>query len=328
MGTFIGHILPGAGFFLLGLWHLYNTLGAYVRSPWHFKSRTWFFPHGIKPLRHAELYFIMLGSCISIAAELFICPQKHQPWAEDWSIPPEHLNNFEHSTISMFMLIYATTALMIDIFQIHVPRGWVPAMAAIALSQEFLLFHFHSADHMGLEGHYHWLLQLPIAVGILALLVEIVISQHLPVVVTLRSMSILLQGTWFIQMGITLWTPSLLPKGCSMTHGMDEKTVRCVTEKALMQAKALANLQFSWHIAGIVVFTAVLFATLSTVIPKQQAKYLHLDGSEEDNFEGEDSPGAVFKIGEEDVEHGGGSPSGGSQGSVELQVFDGIDLER
>jgi len=113
-----------------------------------------------------------------------------------------------------------------------------------------------------------------------------------------------------------------------MAHGMDEKTVRCVSEKALMQAKALANLQFSWHVAGIVVFTAVLFATLSTVMPKQQAKYLHLDGSEEDSFEGEDSPGAVFKIEEEDVEHGGRSPSDGSQGSVELQVFDGIDLER
>lgn len=113
-----------------------------------------------------------------------------------------------------------------------------------------------------------------------------------------------------------------------MALGMDEKTVRCVSEKALMQAKALANLQFSWHTAGIVVLAAVLFATLSAVIPKKQAKYLHLAGGEEDIFEGEDSPGAVFKTGEEDVEHGGGSPSGRSQGSVELQAFNGINLER
>lgn len=319
MGTFIGHILPGAGFLLLGLWHLYNTVTVHARSPWHFKTRTWY------PLRnrfrHAELYFIILGSCLSIAAELFICPKAHQPWADDWSIPANHLNNFEHSTISLFMLIYALLALIADVY-VYVPQGWLHALASIALSQELLLFHFHSADHMGLEGHYHWLLQLPIGVGILAFVAEIFV-RTLPVIAIVRSMSIFFQGVWFIQMGMVLWTPSLLPKECVMVHTVDHDTVECATEAATHQAKALANLQFSWCLAAVVVFTGGLLFLMSA-IEKRRMAYQHLGVGEE-----KDSEESVFKIVDEvDLEHGNSPHGGGSQHSMEMQAFDGLDLER
>ncbi|KAG0570950.1 hypothetical protein KC19_6G200200 [Ceratodon purpureus] len=322
MGTFVGHILPGAGFLLLGLWHLYNAVAAHVRSPWHFKTRTWFPPRGLSHrLRHAELYFIMLGSCLSIAAELFICPAAHQPWADDWSIPAYHLNNFEHSTISLFMLIYAALALMVDVTQLHVPQGWLHGLAAIALSQELLLFHFHSADHMGLEGHYHWLLQLPIAVSILCLVAEIAI-RNLPVITIMRSVAILFQGTWFIQMGMVLWTPSLLPKGCAVVKTEFSETVRCATDAATHQAKALANLQFSWHLAAIMVFTGALFYLLSA-LEKRRMTYQHLDVVENSDPE-------RFKIVDDvDLEHGNSPTCGTSHTSMEMQTMvDALDLER
>lgn len=323
MGTFVGHILPGAGFLLLGLWHLYNTIAAHVRSPWHFKTRTWFPPRGLSNrFRHAELYFVMIGSCLSIAAELFICPSAHQPWADDWSIPEHHLNNFEHSTISLFLCIYAALALVADVTQLHLPQGWLHGVAAIALSQELLLFHFHSADHMGLEGHYHWLLQLPIAVAILALVAEIAI-RSLPIITTLRSMALLFQGTWFIQMGMVLWTPSLLPKDCAMVHTPESDTVRCATAAATHHAKALANLQFSWHLAAIVVLTGALLSILSA-LEKRRITYQHLSVGDEN------ADSHKFKVVDDvDLETHGNSPTcGASHSSLEMQSFDALDLER
>ena len=62
-------------------------------------------------------------------------------------------------------------------------------------------------------------------------------------------------------MGFALWVPSLVPKGCHATgsegaggHG----AVACGTEEASRRAMALANLQFSWVLAGVLVLTAYL----------------------------------------------------------------------
>lgn len=305
MGTFIGHILPGAGFVLLGLWHLYNIIGEYVRSPWSYKARTWFPPEGLgRHFRHTELYFIIAGACGSIAGELL--PDRF------WSVTT-HLNNFEHSTISLTLLFYAAFALAVDVLEIHVPQGWLHSAAAIALSEELLLFHFHSADHMGLEGHYHALLQFPIVVGILALLVEIFIL-HLPVLGVLRSMSFVLQESWFILTGFILWTPSLVPSGCYITANH----VDCPTRPTLMAAKSLANLEFAWLLSGTFFLTgAGLIASLAFF--KKRIAYRHLV----------DEDRGLEKTNHHDVEHGGCFPPPDVlQGSMELQEIDRPDLAR
>lgn len=308
MGTFVGHILPGGGFVLLGLWHLYNVVGGYVRSPWSYKTRTWFPPEGLgRRFRHVELYFIIAGACGSIAGELL--PDRF------WSVTT-HLNNFEHAAISLTLLLYASCALAVDVLQIHVPQGWLHASAAIALSEELLLFHFHSADHMGLEGHYHWLLQLPVVVGILALLVEIFVL-HLPVIAVLRSMSFVLQGSWFILMGFILWTPSLVPSGCYITANH----VDCPTPDTLMEAKSLANLEFAWLLSGTFFLTAVGLIVTSAYSKKYFA-YRNLVGEHSTQDRGH---GKTL----DDMERGGGSsPPGGSQDSLELQEIDRLDLAR
>jgi hypothetical protein len=41
-------------------------------------------------------------------------------------------------------------------------------VAAAAFAQYLLLFHFHSADHMGAQGQFHCLLQIVIAVTLVA----------------------------------------------------------------------------------------------------------------------------------------------------------------
>ena len=66
----------------------------------------------------------------------------------------------------------------------------VAARAAPMFGQELLLLRFQSAYHAGLEGHYHWLLQLVVAASLVA---TAVLSRSFGVAVVLFA-SVLLQG--------------------------------------------------------------------------------------------------------------------------------------
>ncbi|KNA11584.1 hypothetical protein SOVF_133680 [Spinacia oleracea] len=138
--------------------------------------------------------------------------------------------------------------------------GLVGIMAASVFGQELFLIHFHSTDHVGLEGQYHGLLQLIVSVSFLTSVAITVFPASFPASLVL-SVSVVFQGCWFINMGFMLWIPKFVPKGCStqmdktssneMMHG----SVTCGSPEADFRARALANLQFSWILAGILMFT-------------------------------------------------------------------------
>ncbi|EFJ10653.1 hypothetical protein SELMODRAFT_127703 [Selaginella moellendorffii] len=315
MGTLVGHVAPGIGFALIGLWHLVNIVRSYIESPSGFEARPWF-PVKIsrrsrfssRPIVvYAELYLIIFASALSIASELFIWPEKHQPLADDLSIPANHLNNFEHSSMSFFFLVYAAVALVTNLLNLALPPGTLHLLAALAFSQELLLFHFHSADHMGLEGQYHWLLQLAIAICLLCTVLEI--SRPSSVLLALvRAVGILFQGLWLIQMGLVLWIPRFVPTGCRMVSEDDHDVVRCADEGSTMRAKALANLQFSWYLAGVVIFSIALLCALIQRSRHGNA-YARMDSSE----------------GEQEFRH----KSSGSHSSIEMEEgFPALELGR
>nr|VDD02662.1 unnamed protein product [Brassica rapa] len=109
--------------------------------------------------------------------ELFIGPRRHHPFDSDGTIPSNHLQNVEHSSISMAFLVYAVSALVLDRAR---PRaaaseGLTILAAAAAFTQQLLLFHFHSADHMGVEGQYHFIVQLIIFVSLITTLTTFIL---------------------------------------------------------------------------------------------------------------------------------------------------------
>ncbi|ESQ29954.1 hypothetical protein EUTSA_v10011951mg [Eutrema salsugineum] len=146
MGSFVGHVLPGFAFLALGLWHLFNNIKLFCLHPNTFTSSPWF---PIIKLRHLELYLIMFSSSASISMELFIGPSRHHPFDSDGTIPAA------------------------------ASEGLTILAAAAAFTQELLLFHFHSTDHMGFEGQYHLILQLIIFVSLLTTLMGIYCSETL-----------------------------------------------------------------------------------------------------------------------------------------------------
>ncbi|CAI7796970.1 unnamed protein product [Closterium sp. NIES-53] len=260
MGTFEGHLLPGAAFLLFGSWVQFNVLRAFFKHPGSFQSQAWFPTRSSGIWRYAELILIALGATASILMELVLTQPHFSPLDENLVIRPDALNNFEHAAISFFFLLYALTCLLCDLLP-SLPPYLPYLVGASALAQEFLLFNFHSADHMGLEGHYHMLLRIPIALGAITAGFEIAHPTSF-MLSLVRAMSFQLQGGVFIQIALCIWVPSLVPLHCVRDPIVN--TVTCESDTWHHRAKALATLQFTWWSAAVVVN-----ALIATILANQ-----------------------------------------------------------
>ncbi|GAQ81774.1 hypothetical protein KFL_000900300 [Klebsormidium nitens] len=228
MGAFLGHLVPGLAFVLIGAWHLFNILRTYARSPRHFRSQPWWPAARAGQRRYAELYAIIFAALFDIAVELVVSPH-FKPLA-DGKIPATHLNNFEHAAMLFLFLIYGLVALVAESTDaLPLPDGFLHVLVSICFALEYLLFTFHSTTHMGLEGHFHALLLQTIG------------------------------GVWFVQTGATLYLAPLIPSGCVGIHDVPHGGVKCDTEEALHRATGIANLQFAWWLAAVVVLTVVAY---------------------------------------------------------------------
>ncbi|XP_044506603.1 transmembrane protein 45B-like [Mangifera indica] len=314
MGTLVGHVAPGFAFLALGLWHLLNHIKRHSLQPNSYISTPWF---PSSKVRYIELYLIMLGSSISIAMELFIGPKKHQPFA-DGTIPSNHIHNFEHATIALTFFTYAAFAILLDRnhFKRNTRDALTQLLGAIAFAQQLLLFHLHSADHTGVEGQYHLLLQIVILVSLATTLIGIALPGSF-LISFVRSASIFFQGAWLILMGYMLWTPEFIPKGCFINFEEGHQVVRCHGEVALHRAKSLVNLEFSWFLVGITIFSVCFYVILGRVIG-EKVEYATL--SREDEYISDDVES------QEDTKYGASKSSfvgAGKEGFVAS-----IDIER
>ncbi|XP_016435312.1 uncharacterized protein LOC107761588 [Nicotiana tabacum] len=285
MGTLVGHVAPGFGFFLLGIWHLLNHIRLHALHPKSYTSLPWF---PTPKIRYLEL-FLMMGICLaSISMELFIGPKKHQPLDFDGTIPSNHLHNFEHSNISLTFFVYALFSIIFDKITPSPPAKYelTQFLGAIAFGQQLLLFHLHSTDHMGVEGQYHWLLQIVIFVSLATTLLGIPFPKSF-LNSFVRSYSIMFQGIWLMVMGFMLWTPEFIPKGCFINLEEGHKVVRCHNHEDLERAKSLVNIQFSWYLVGITIFCVTLYLIMIKIF-QEKVEYQSLNSKfeeQEDDLE-------------------------------------------
>ncbi|KAG9459861.1 hypothetical protein H6P81_004369 [Aristolochia fimbriata] len=257
MGIVVGHVAQGLGFLLVGLWHLFNHAKLHAQRPNSFNSSPWF-PSPFFA-RHLELYLIMAATSTFISTELFLGQTSHQPLDPDGTIPYNHLHNFEHSTISFSFFAYAALAVVFDrVLRPPAREALTQSLAALAFAQELLLFHLHSTDHVGVEGRYHALLQLVVFVSVVTTLMGIRYPGSF-LTGFVRSVSVAFQGVWLVVLGVMIWTPSLVPKGCALYREEGRLVTRCDSQGALDRAKSLANLQFCWVSWGMAILAVVFY---------------------------------------------------------------------
>ncbi|KAK6925729.1 Protein of unknown function DUF716 [Dillenia turbinata] len=132
-------------------------------------------------------------------------------------------------------------------------------IGSAAFVQELLVFHLHSTDHMGIEGQYHWLLQLVMVVCLITTILGIHYKKSF-INSIVKFVSIMFQGICMNLLGIVLWIP---------------------------KAKAIANLQFCWFLTGVVIFSTVLYLVLVKFYEKKVEYKTVAYNNEDDDVDSE-----------------------------------------
>ncbi|CAA0816579.1 Family of unknown function (DUF716 [Striga hermonthica] len=236
MGGTTGHVAMGLAYSIIGLWHLFNSIKLHALHPKSFLTRPWF---PVPRLRHLEPFTIILVTTIFSSMELSI---GRGPLTSTKKLP-----HTEHVIIALSFFVYASFAIVLD--RAHgrpsspTDNGLVHFLQALSFGLQLLVLHLHSTDHAGLEGHYHWLLQLVTFASLAGTLLAIAWPGSF-VNSFVRAFSVVFQGVWLMVTGVLLWSPGMLPEGCFLKAQPGRVAVLCHGDRALDRAKALVNIQF------------------------------------------------------------------------------------
>lgn len=258
MGWFLpSHVDQGFIFGLLGVWHMYNTLHSYIRSPSLFKSATWF-PANLGNPRFRSLELWILLSIIVI----FIIKQLSHATGDIAAgvIQMEHLGRFQHVTFSLFFLVYVITGLIIEYTSLlELPAGALHCTFASGFLMELVVFHYGHHPGDDVESFVHMLMQLILVFLVLLMLLEVLWPRSILVSVA-RCTMLVFKGTWFAQIGFMLHYKSFVPDGC-FTDEKHEYPV-CPTHESMIRAKSLQVLIFNWQLLCILVATLLSYGVM------------------------------------------------------------------
>ncbi|CAG0892603.1 unnamed protein product [Darwinula stevensoni] len=201
MGSLGGHLLPGGFFFVFALWWTWNILVKWHRSrkspSLPFVSST-HFPLYWRGRRIAlEPWLKIILIVIAISAEIIT------GFDEEWRFA--HLGNAQHVTMFSFFLFNAFVELLVEFGQ-PLPPNLDYATAVLAFIGEGVLFSSHLHGRSPMDVQVHTLLALDIWACALVGLLEMIARRSALAALT-RAYFVLIQGTWFCQVGFILYPP-------------------------------------------------------------------------------------------------------------------------
>ncbi|XP_075850294.1 transmembrane protein 45A-like [Microcebus murinus] len=212
VGNFRGHALPGIFFFVMGLWCSTRSILKYVckkqKQTLYLGSKAVF--HLVEILEGTALVGMALTG---MAAEQFIPGGPHLILFKEgqWN----HLLNWHHFTMYFFFgLVGVADILCVTIRSL--PSSLPKLMLSNALFVEAFIFHNHTHGRELLEIFVHQLLVLVIFLTGLVTFMEFLLWKN--VLLELLRSSLMLQGSWFFQIGFVLFPPSGAPAWNLMDH--------------------------------------------------------------------------------------------------------------
>lgn len=268
----------GVGFLVVGFLHGFKQIRSYRLQ----NSRSYSFQDSSTPRRKSwyhdiELYIILVFALSHVITDEVV--SRIESGAQH---PVAVSVNAQRSVVAINFLFYALVTLIVDNTKwLPVPPQMISLLALSAFVQEFLLFYFQR-DGAGLESQYHYLLLVPIGVCAGSTAAEIAYPNALlpPVI---RSMGLILQGTWFIQIAVSVFGSTWISQGCSLKEdGEGDYTVICEGMN-LMRGQGIATLQFNCHLALLLVLLLPSYAVMCKIYTSPQ-HYQPL-GDSEGNYE-------------------------------------------
>lgn len=253
MGSFLGHALPGTFFTIIALWWMVNIVYYINKARWTgqtYTAKSNYALHRQTSSIPIEAIFKIAFAFVGILGE-FVWALKY-----DFGLP---VGNAQHMTMFAFFGISGLCDLVA-----HYKKSFVPANSdyvaiILAFLIEALLFNFHLRERSSLDVTVHTLLVYTILSNAILTTVELRMINN-SLVSLVKAMSLLVQGTWFWQIGFILYSPSRLP---SQWHAEEQEHI------------FLAVLIFVWHIA---VDIAVLAGTGVIVTMVQKRLFYETSG--------------------------------------------------
>lgn len=245
MGTFIGHALPGSFFLIFAIWWatqlprrwvvckakgipFINTL-AYP-MPWRCCSKL--------PI---EGIIKVVATSIGMAAEMSASTRFE--FKKVW-----YYGDVQHVTMYGLFWVYGWMDILVGMRSTRwcVPRGVDYLAAALAFCGEWVLFRYHLHGRDQLDILLHTTLLFVLEATIVVLLLECYIRNN-PLIAFVRIYLVMLQGTWFYQVGFILYPfPSQSPwEPNNPDHLM------------------MAVMVLTWHMAIIFLIMCFMFVGLS-----------------------------------------------------------------
>lgn len=217
----------GVGFLIVGMLQGFKQVKSYrLRN-----MRSYSMQHGgsrRKSWYHdLELYLVLIFALSHVICDVVVGSSEG-----DLKHPVAVSVNSQRLVVAINFLFYAIVTLIVDNTNVlPIPPELISLIALSAFGQEFLLFYLQR-DSAGLEGQYHYLLLVPIGVCAGSTVAEIAYPKSvLPPLI--RSMGLVLQGTWFIQTALSLFSPKWIAQGCTLREeGEGDYTVACEGESS------------------------------------------------------------------------------------------------
>lgn len=248
-------ILAGGGFVLIGFWEsLISVSPAQKQSlSSSARSKTTLLPSSVSSIAVALLsLFFIINSVISI---------------NDASKAKDRVGislQLEVIPIALLFLLYSITGLLTNISNsIHFPNSIISLICLFAFGEEFLLFYHQSKDSSGIENRYFDLLLVPITVCLFSTVIELGSpDSNYPKLA--RGVGLILQGTWFTQMGLSFYS-DFMAHGCKLHEkSRGNYTIKCKGHPEYHRARAIATLQFNCHLAFLVVLIVGIYSLIGS----------------------------------------------------------------
>ncbi|XP_012508270.1 PREDICTED: transmembrane protein 45A-like isoform X2 [Propithecus coquereli] len=245
MGSFSGHALPGTFFFVMGLWWSIKSILKYVckkqKQTCYLGSKALF--HRVEILEGSVLVGMALTG---MAGEQFIpggprlTLYKEGQWNE--------LMSWHHFTMYFFFGLLGVADILCFTIR-SLPASLPKLMFSNALFVEAFIFYNHTHGREMLDIFVHQLLVLVIFLTGLVTFLEFLLRNNV-LLELLRSSLILLQGSWFWQIGFVLYPPS----GAPAWNLMDNDNVMFLT------------ICFCWHYALSFIIIGVNYAFVTRLV--------------------------------------------------------------
>ena len=224
MGSLGGHVLPGVFFLVYGLWWIFISIWLYLTTSLKLNSRETgkysdaniksksYIPQPFCAKVPIESILKTILPLMGIICEVFIKDREGHIVTYKFSLYKSD-GSFAELVVLQHVTMYSCFALsgIIDLVSlcIQYPKHTSQLFTSLALLAEALLFYFHLGGHDTIDQRLHQLLVIAIVIGAVSAALRMLYATNLFVNCTL-ALSYVLQGTWFIQIGVVLYGGSNL----------------------------------------------------------------------------------------------------------------------